>query len=120
MTGKCKVLTLNASWTEHWPKGFSGDIYVYIYLLFFSIIEPQLLTSLSLALGHSSLLIPSHFVSQISSNTQLSHPKLISINLLSGFANNISNKKVSWTSAGLEDHMNDKLQCLTSGFWTKI
>lgn len=35
MTGKCKVLTLNASWTEHWPKGFSGDIYVYIYLLFF-------------------------------------------------------------------------------------
>lgn len=90
------------------------------FIIFFSIIEPQFLTSLLLAVGHSSLLTPSLFASQISSNTQLFHPKLININLLSRFANNISNKKVLWTSAGLEDDLNDKLHCLTSLFWTKI
>lgn len=78
---------------EHWPKGFSGDVYVYI--TFFSVVEPQFLTSLLLTLGHTSLLIHSLSVSQISSNTQLSHPQLISINPLGRFANNISNKKVS-------------------------
>lgn len=117
MTGKCKVLTLNASWTERTLVFLVIDMYIFIF--FFSVFEPQLLISPLLPLGHASLLIHSLFVSQISSNTQHSHPKIISINLLSRFGNNLSNRKVLWTSAGQEDHMKDKLQCLTSVFWTK-
>lgn len=88
---------------EYWLKGYFVDV------AFFSLIESQKsLTSVPLALGHASFLCHSLFVSQVSSNMKLfPHPKLISINLLNRFANNIFSKKASQTLAGLVDQMND-------------